>query len=243
MSLSTNNRQWVTELIELFKSEPCLWKVNSEEFKDCEKRDRAYEKIVNKVREVESGADKETAWAKIESLRSEYREELKKVIETKSEFTGIEKYVPDLWFFPLMRFLDKEELKQLDCMDESSEGDEEPQASCSGATNSSSQEGDHLDLDDEGDYHDFFGEMVAIKLRAMSEEQRQVAIEMIDHILLEAQSGRLTENHVVVPGAEGDAVRVGDLPHSHITSILFHALSLQDPRQDDGDAEMKEERT
>ena len=67
------------EFIELYKSEPCLWKVKAKDYHDRQKKDAAYAILVQKLREVEPSANKATVLKKINNIRSNYRKELKKM--------------------------------------------------------------------------------------------------------------------------------------------------------------------
>ena len=58
----------IVEFIELYRSEPCLWQVKSEEYHDRTKKDVAYSKLVKKLEELEPGATKKSVVMKINSL-------------------------------------------------------------------------------------------------------------------------------------------------------------------------------
>ena len=65
----------IVEFIELYRSELCLWQVESEEYHDRTKKDVAYSKLVKKLEELEPVATKKSVLMKINSLRSAYRKE------------------------------------------------------------------------------------------------------------------------------------------------------------------------
>ena len=46
------------EFIDIYRSEPCLWRVKSKEYHDREKRDAAYERLVIKLKELKPDATK-----------------------------------------------------------------------------------------------------------------------------------------------------------------------------------------
>ena len=66
----------IVEFIELYRSELCLWQVESEEYHDRTKKDVAYSKLVKKLEELEPDATKKSVLMKINSLRSAYRKNI-----------------------------------------------------------------------------------------------------------------------------------------------------------------------
>ncbi|XP_050067748.1 uncharacterized protein LOC126556530 [Anopheles maculipalpis] len=104
------SRPFITELIELYKSFPCLWQVNAKEYTDRTKRKAAYDALVRKYREVDKSASKEEVKRKIYGLRSSYRRELikmKKSIRTGATLEDV--YKPTLWYFYLFDFLNDQD--------------------------------------------------------------------------------------------------------------------------------------
>ena len=81
--MARKQNQVIVEFIELYRSEPCLWQVKSEEYHDRTKKDVAYSKLVKKLEELEPDATKKSVLMKINSLRSAYRKEKKKVEASK----------------------------------------------------------------------------------------------------------------------------------------------------------------
>lgn len=45
-------KTFVTEFIELYRSLPCLWKIKSKEYSDRDKKNEAYKKMIEKLKEV-----------------------------------------------------------------------------------------------------------------------------------------------------------------------------------------------
>ncbi|KAI5738816.1 hypothetical protein M8J77_011551 [Diaphorina citri] len=77
MSRNKSN-QTIVDFIGIFRSEPCLWKNKSEEYKNRDLKNAALKKLAEKLSEVESDATVKSALAKINSLRSAYNKERKK---------------------------------------------------------------------------------------------------------------------------------------------------------------------
>ncbi|CAH1107449.1 unnamed protein product [Psylliodes chrysocephalus] len=100
------SKEFISEFIELYKSYPCLWKVKAKEYMDRNKKNEAYKVLVQKLQEVEKNATKEMVKTKINSLRSSFRRELKKIKESRRSGAGADDvYVPHLWYFELLLFV------------------------------------------------------------------------------------------------------------------------------------------
>lgn len=108
--MATKLREWTEEFIDIYRSEPCLWKVKQKEYHDRNKKDAAYSKLILKLREIEPDANKESVIRKINNLRCTYKKELKKVMISKSGSGSEDMYEPKLWYFPLMTFLNDQDI-------------------------------------------------------------------------------------------------------------------------------------
>ncbi|KAL4702735.1 hypothetical protein ACJJTC_001480 [Scirpophaga incertulas] len=94
------------EFILIYKSEPCIWRVKDKAYHDRNKRAAAYEKLLTKLRELETNATKEDVVKKINALRSNVRREKRKIDEsTKSGASADEIYKPSLWYYDMFEFL------------------------------------------------------------------------------------------------------------------------------------------
>lgn len=101
------SRKILSEFIELYKNSPCLWFVKSRDYNNRAKKELAYTKLLNKYRELKSTADKTAVLKKISGIRTVYRKEVAKVEKSKkSGAVGDQVYIPMLWYFDLMSFLD-----------------------------------------------------------------------------------------------------------------------------------------
>ena len=98
------------EFINIYKSEPCLWKVKSKDYYNKAKRDAAYDKLVAKLKESHPAANKEMVVKKIGSFRGCYRKELKKLQEASKYENKV--YEPQLWYFNLLTFLNDQDLSK-----------------------------------------------------------------------------------------------------------------------------------
>ncbi|KAF2361363.1 MADF domain [Trinorchestia longiramus] len=113
MTDSREYRAFWTKFIEIYRENPCLWKVGSKDYADRTKKNQAYQMLVDKLREIDEYADRETAVKKINSLRSSFRKEAKKVTASLNSGSGPEDaYTPSLWYYGLLLFLYDPEMPQ-----------------------------------------------------------------------------------------------------------------------------------
>ncbi|XP_064635774.1 blastula protease 10-like [Lineus longissimus] len=73
-------RQFMLTCIELYRELPALWKVKSKEYSDRNKKDAAYQTLLEKYRERYPKASRDDLTKKLNSLRTNYRKELNKYI-------------------------------------------------------------------------------------------------------------------------------------------------------------------
>ena len=93
------SREFLTEVIHMYREYPCLWKVKSKVYSDRVRKNLAYEHLTTKLKEIDSDANKEKAVKKINSLRSCFRKELK-ANDSKTSGAGTDDtYTPSLWYF------------------------------------------------------------------------------------------------------------------------------------------------
>lgn len=93
---------FIKEFIELYQSQPSLWQMNNQNYRNRAKKAAAYQILINKCKEIEPNCDKETIVRKINSLRTCYRKEFRKV--KRAQRSG-ELYKPRLWYYDLLSFL------------------------------------------------------------------------------------------------------------------------------------------
>nr|XP_049704725.1 uncharacterized protein LOC126056271 [Helicoverpa armigera] len=96
----------LTEFIEAFRNNPCLWKIRSNEYKDKHLKLQGYLNLLEIIRKVERDATIENVKKKINSLRAGFRKEHKKVQDSKKTGSGTDQvYVPKLWYYSQLEFL------------------------------------------------------------------------------------------------------------------------------------------
>jgi hypothetical protein len=57
--LRTDHREFLSEFIDLYRENQCLWRIKSQDYSDRNKKNLAYEALVEKLREIDLEANKE----------------------------------------------------------------------------------------------------------------------------------------------------------------------------------------
>lgn len=97
------DRQFWREFFKLYRNLPALWKIGSDEYRCRQKKTAGYKILVDKMREIDPSANRDTVRRKINSFRSSYRKELKKMRKHQSDHD--ERFVSTLWCFNDFDFL------------------------------------------------------------------------------------------------------------------------------------------
>ena len=96
-------RKFILEFIEQYRLLPALWFVTSPEYSNRALKNEQYIILLSKYRERYPDAVKRDVVQKINSLRTNFRREAKRIDElTKS---GVEVSEPSLWYYEEMKFL------------------------------------------------------------------------------------------------------------------------------------------
>lgn len=110
MDQKSINKQFLIEFIEVYRKFPCLWKIKSEEYRNKNKRNQAYEELLKKMKENDSNATIQTVKNKIDALRGTFRKELKKIKDSQRSGAGEDEvYKPHLWYFDHLVFITDQE--------------------------------------------------------------------------------------------------------------------------------------
>lgn len=107
MAKAFSLREFLLEFIELYRGLPALWQVKSKDYTNRTKKAEAYDLLIEKYKELEPNATRETVKRKINSMRSNYRKELRKIRELQKTDSddGPSIYEPSLWYFDQLAFL------------------------------------------------------------------------------------------------------------------------------------------
>ncbi|XP_077285061.1 uncharacterized protein LOC143910449 [Arctopsyche grandis] len=110
--LRTWSKELIVELLLMYQSFPCLWKIKSEEYKNKNLKEEAYKKIVDFVKERGFlNANRDFVVKKLQSLRGSFRKELKKVVDSQRSGRGTDDvYKSTLWYFDNLLFTKDQEL-------------------------------------------------------------------------------------------------------------------------------------
>ena len=103
-------RKFILDLIEMYRSLPTLWKIKSDEYSDREKKAAAYKILHETFKEHFPDSTLDDLKKKLNSLRSNFRAELRKVEKSEKSGAGTDDiYKPKLWYFDAMLFLKDQE--------------------------------------------------------------------------------------------------------------------------------------
>ncbi|XP_046829154.1 uncharacterized protein LOC124428752 isoform X1 [Vespa crabro] len=98
--------EFLAEFIQLYRAQPCLWQIRCKGYKDRLLRGRAYDVLVQKLREVNEYADKDTVIRKINTLRTAFRREYNKVKSSQIASDDPQnQYKSSLWYYDLLKFV------------------------------------------------------------------------------------------------------------------------------------------
>ncbi|KAG5863812.1 hypothetical protein JTB14_009367 [Gonioctena quinquepunctata] len=97
-----SSREWLEAFIAMYRNETCLWKIKCKDDYNRDLKRSAYNKLINKLREIDPQADEEAIVKKINNIRYTYKKEQEKVAGSKKSGAGTsEIYSPKLWYYPV----------------------------------------------------------------------------------------------------------------------------------------------
>ncbi|XP_047992683.1 uncharacterized protein LOC125231287 [Leguminivora glycinivorella] len=103
---SKMEQQVLTAFIHMYRKLPFLWKKDHEHYLNKQFRMEGYKQLLEIYRNWDEECTINMVKKKIDNLRSNYLKEHKKVIASK--IGGAEVYVPSLWYYTLLTFLDSQ---------------------------------------------------------------------------------------------------------------------------------------
>ncbi|XP_050676766.1 uncharacterized protein LOC126973481 isoform X2 [Leptidea sinapis] len=126
MAPPDSTKKILEDFIEMYRSNPCLWQIKNKDYHNRDKKEAAYKLLIEKLREIEPGANKDVVVKKINNLRSNVRKKKKKYEQSlKSGASADDVYRIKLWYYDLFNFIHdqctpRESSSNLDSDDENS---------------------------------------------------------------------------------------------------------------------------
>ncbi|VVC34168.1 MADF domain [Cinara cedri] len=103
---TTKNIEFWREFINLYCDLPAVWKIKSDDYKNRDLKSECYVELTDKLKELQPTADMNCTKRKINTLRSNFRRELKNQINSrKSGAYADDMYEPTVWYFNDLEFL------------------------------------------------------------------------------------------------------------------------------------------
>ena len=99
--INANKKFW-SEFFELYKSLPALWDLKHPDYSHRDCKIEGYNKLVVKLKELYPEANRDLVVGKINTYRTSFRKELRKIREYKRKGITI---APTLWYFDNLSFL------------------------------------------------------------------------------------------------------------------------------------------
>lgn len=99
--INANKKFW-SEFFELYKSLPALWDLKHPDYSHRDFKVEGYNKLVIKLKELYPDANRDLVVGKINTYRTSFRKELRKLRDYKKKGITI---TPTLWYFDNLSFL------------------------------------------------------------------------------------------------------------------------------------------
>ncbi|XP_058978914.1 uncharacterized protein LOC131802593 [Musca domestica] len=198
------SQQFLLEFINCLENEPALWQTKSDIYKNKNARNKSWEVLLNKYKNVDEHASIETVKKKVNSLRASYRRELHKIKRSEKSGAGTDDvYKPSIWYFDQLNFLQDQETS----VDGINTFDDSFEIEIPKTTKRKRDEGaqflqkavEHLDNVKNiktKDNADIFAEGWATMFRQLTKEQQLFAKKGIDELLMQGSMNMLTYSSV-----------------------------------------------
>lgn len=104
------DREFWGEFFQLYKEQPCLWQIKSKDYLNKYKKNEAYGKLAEKLKEKYPDATTDLVKKKINIYRSNFRKEAKKVQDSMRSGSGTDDvYTPTWAYYEDLMFLKDQE--------------------------------------------------------------------------------------------------------------------------------------
>ncbi|KAK9680076.1 Alcohol dehydrogenase transcription factor Myb/SANT-like [Popillia japonica] len=248
-------RKFIVECIELYETLPALWNIKNKDYSNRIKKNEQYELLLRKYKERYPDADKMQLIKKFNSLRTNFRKELKRIRDSEKSGAGVDDIIgPTLWYFEEMKFLvgQEEPSSSQNTIQTEDEDKEEPQNDIDGEdnigtintstlnrTNGPSKkktkrrnEADELislarkHLEEPLTEYEKIASAWAIELQKMRPQQQLFAKKAINDILFEGQLGTLHRHSVQINSSSRASTPYNSMQPSPIYYDSLHTQSL-----------------
>lgn len=110
MSVKEAEKKFLIEVLGVYQTLPALWRIKSDDYSNRAKKAEAYDILLQKYRENFTSATLEDLKKKINNLRTNFRNELRKMDKSAKSGAGTEDlYESRAWFMEAMMFLRDQE--------------------------------------------------------------------------------------------------------------------------------------
>ncbi|KZC06772.1 hypothetical protein WN55_07545 [Dufourea novaeangliae] len=226
MGEKSSEKQFILEVIEVYHGLLALWDVKWKDYSNRAKKGEQYDVLLEKYREKYPDADKQQVVKKINSLRTNFRKELKRIRDAERSGAGAEDVEPLLWYFEEMKFLANHETptasistmdiskdSSIDVVDNNEDlgnANETDDPTDTPSTKKMKKKRGPQDPSEElvkmacqrlrqpQDDSDKIAAAWAVELRKMDPRQQMFAKKAINDILFEGQMGTLNRNSVLI---------------------------------------------
>ncbi|XP_022178663.1 uncharacterized protein LOC112592799 [Melanaphis sacchari] len=212
MTAVLTEREVILDFLEMYKSFTCLWDITCKQYSNRDARNQALELLKEKLKIIDNDASISTVKKKIENMRAAYKREFKKVQDSKRTGAGLKDiYVPSLWYFEYLTFLNEKEntsISGIDTIDFS--GDDEVSETQSIVNESSTTLGkkrrgtklqqqqqtliesaQHL-MSKVDSPEDIYGKNIGMQLAEMTKTQKCIAEKLISEVIFYGKLEKLT---------------------------------------------------
>ncbi|XP_023294757.2 uncharacterized protein LOC111677794 [Lucilia cuprina] len=198
------NKKFILEFIDVYRNLPALWQTKCKEYYNKKEKDLQYKILLQKYRELDPKAEKKDVAMKINSLRTAYRKELKRIEKLEELGTNsVGETESNLFFFEALDFI-RESLKPNVSQMIAGDGDENEVENNIKRKKRKADPAEELmilaakRLSQPPDECDKIIESWAVKFKNMSPKQRLYADKFINEILFEGQLGMLHRNSMIL---------------------------------------------
>ncbi|XP_023948797.2 uncharacterized protein LOC112053569 [Bicyclus anynana] len=108
VNLRLHSHEFISKFIDAFRKNPCLWNTQNPEYRKKKSKVLAYIRLMKYAQKVEPTITVIDIKRKLQSIRASHRKERRKVSESlKSAKTSDDVYVPKLWYYKQLEFLNQ----------------------------------------------------------------------------------------------------------------------------------------